>query len=131
MRLLLDTHALIWAVSEPDRLSATARSAIETTEHELVVSSASAWEIATKHRLGKLPGGSVLIAAYPEHLAQLGATELAMTSTHALVAGSFDIDHRDPFDRMLAAQASLEGLELVTSDDQLARFAAFGVRVLW
>jgi PIN domain nuclease of toxin-antitoxin system len=131
IRLLLDTHALLWAISEPDRLSRRARDAIATNENELLVSSASAWEIATKHRLGKLAGAEVLLASYTNQLERLGAVDLAVTSAHALVAGSFDVDHRDPFDRMIAAQAAVEGLDVVSSDPAFAGFVPFGVRVMW
>ena len=95
------------------------------------MSSASAWEIATKHRLGKLPGADVLLASYANQIERLGAVDLAVTSAHALVAGSFDVEHRDPFDRMIAAQAAVEGLDIVSSDPAFAGFDRFGVRVMW
>jgi PIN domain nuclease of toxin-antitoxin system len=130
-QLLLDTHALVWALAQPDRLGPEARRAIETTENELLVSSATAWELATKHRLGELPGVDALVSGYAQQLARLGAHELVITSAHSLLAGSFGATHRDPFDRMLAAQASLEGLTLVSNDAAMAQFAPFGVRLLW
>ncbi|WP_106848723.1 type II toxin-antitoxin system VapC family toxin [Blastococcus sp. Marseille-P5729] len=116
VRLLLDTHALLWALTEPDRLGREASTAIRDRSTELRVSAASAWEIATKQRLGKLPGTSALVRGYAAHLRRLGAQELAVTNEHALLAGVLTWEHRDPFDRMLAAQTIIEGLVLVTRD---------------
>lgn len=128
-RVLLDTHALVWALTEPARLSNNARAVIASSGTALFVSAASAWEIATKHRLGKFPEADALILGYGEHLRRLGAAALPVTSRHALAAGSLTWSHRDPFDRMLAAQSVLESLPLITVD------AAFddcvGVRVVW
>lgn len=128
MRTLLDTHVLLWALMEPGRLSPRARRVVENVDNEVLVSSASAWEIATKHRLGRLPEAETVIHGYPEHLARLQATELPISSRHALLAGSLPAIHRDPFDRMLAAQALIEGIPVVTSDSV---FTHFRVRVLW
>lgn len=129
MRLLLDTHALLWTLADPGKLSGTARSAIEDRGNELWVSAASAWELATKYRLGKLPNAQVLVLGYAEHLARLDARELAVSSRHALDAGSLNWEHRDPFDRMLAAQAMVESAALVTADAVFSDLA--GVHVLW
>lgn len=120
MAYLLDTHAVVWAMSEPRRLGRAARRLIEDPTSELLVSAAVAWEIATKERIGKLPEGAALLAGYPRNLRLLGATELPITSEHAILAGRLDWEHRDPFDRVLAAQALVEGLTLMTRD------AAFG-----
>ncbi|MDJ0338364.1 type II toxin-antitoxin system VapC family toxin [Cryobacterium sp. PH31-O1] len=116
MRLLLDTHALLWALRDPAQLSAEATALIRDPSNELIVSAATAWEIATKHRIGKLPDASPILIAYAEYLQRLGAVELAITSRHALAAGQLDWHHRDPFDRILAAQSMLESLTLVTAD---------------
>lgn len=116
MRLLLDTHVLLWALRDPARLSAEASALIREPSNELVVSAATAWEIATKHRIGKLPDAAPILLAYSEYLDRLGAVELEITARHALVAGQLDWDHRDPFDRILAAQSMLESLVLVTAD---------------
>lgn len=129
MRLLLDTHALLWALAEPHRLSPRAASLIKDPNNVVLVSAASAWEIATKQRLGKLPGAGPIVAAYAAHLATLRAEELPVRSEHALLAGGFTLAHRDPFDRVLAAQASLEGVALLTNDPAFAAFP--DVELLW
>ena len=128
LRLLLDTHALVWAVSAPERLSHAAREAVLDTRHRLFISSASAWELATKHRLGKLPGLEPLLENFTDHAERLSAELLPIRHDHALRAGALPGAHRDPFDRMLAAQAQLDDLELLTRDPA---FAEFEVRTLW
>ena len=128
VKLLLDTHTLLWALMQPDQLSQKARKHIEAPENQLLVSAASAWEITTKHRLGKLKQADALVSAYPQHIQKLGARELAISTAHALLAGGFQAEHRDPFDRMLAAQAMIEGLTLVTKD---SAFDQFPIRLLW
>lgn len=114
--LLLDTHALVWAVSTPDRLSASARALIEDRGNRLLVSAASAWELATKFRLGRFPEAEVLVRQFAAVLDQLGAAELPMSADHALRAGGLRWTHRDPFDRMLAAQALIANVPLITRD---------------
>ena len=128
MTLLLDTHALLGAVASPDELSERVRGLVLDRANTLVVSSASAWEIATKHRLGRLPTAEVLLSAFADHLGELGADELPISIRHALAAGAFASPHRDPFDRMLATQTLLEGSPLVSRD---AIFSEFPVDVLW
>jgi PIN domain nuclease of toxin-antitoxin system len=128
MTVLLDTHALLWAWTAPDQLSPTALEIIESTANTLLVSSASAWEIATKHRLGRLPEAETVLHGYAHHLRTLGATELPITSEHAILAGTLTAPHRDPFDRMLAAQALIEGVPLVSRDELLK---GFGVTLTW
>jgi PIN domain nuclease of toxin-antitoxin system len=120
---------MIWAVLDPGGLSPKARALIEDPAVALMVSAASAWEIATKFRLGKLPGSARIVADYRGTLGRLGARSLAITDEHALAAGSLAGEHRDPFDRMIAAQAIIEDLELVTNDQLLAQLP--GVRVRW
>jgi len=128
MRLLLDTHVLLWALMEPHHLSETAREAIEDLRNEVFVSAASAWEVATKFRLGRLPEAETVVRGFQRHIETLRAVELPIRVEHALLAGTLPGNHRDPFDRMLAAQAILEGITLVTEDPA---FQAFQVKTLW
>ena len=128
MKLLLDTHALLWWWIDDARLSATARAAIADEANDIWVSAASAWEIATKHRLGKLQESADAVSRFNELVAADGFNHLAMSYLHALRAGSYTHEHRDPFDRMLAAQAELDGATLVSCDPVFAQMA---VRVLW
>ena len=130
MRLLLDTHTLVWSASPDDvhRLSRAARDALENRSNEVLVSAASAWEVATKHRVGQLPAGERLVRSWTAILSELRAVDLAVTSRHGLMAGGFTFDHGDPFDRMLAAQAIVEGARLVTADPAMQ---AFGADLLW
>ena len=123
MRVLLDTHALLWALAEPRLLSKRGFALLRDPANVLLVSAVSAWEIATKYRLGKLSQAGPILAGYASHLEVLRAEELPMNSAHALKAGEFATAHRDPFDRMLAAQAIIEGLPLVTDDPAFDCFA--------
>jgi PIN domain nuclease of toxin-antitoxin system len=124
----LDTHALIWALGDPDRLSTRARELIEDGANELVVSAGSAWEIATKHRIGKLPGVDRLLGAWDDALRRLRAEAAPIDHGQALRAGAYDVAHRDPFDRLLAAHAELAAIPLVTVD---TAFADFPVTTIW
>jgi PIN domain nuclease of toxin-antitoxin system len=114
--ILLDTHVLVWALTEPDKLSARAHDLLADARVDLWVSAVSAFEIATKYRLGKLPGAETVLNDFERHLDRLGAQRLAISVPHAARAGGLDWDHRDPFDRLLAAQAELESLPLMTAD---------------
>lgn len=126
---LLDTHTLLWTLTDPSLLGPEARRIVTARSSRLVVSAASAWEISTKHRLGKLPQADVLIGAYTRHLDRLGAARVPITDEHALLAGRLEWTHRDPFDRMLAAQAMIESLTLVTSDPAFSGLA--GLATMW
>lgn len=128
MRLLLDTHALLWSLFEPDRLSPRARALVADRAHAVLVSSASAWEIATKFRLGKLPAASVLAQDIGGWVRRAGFEELPVTIAHAQRAGSWPQPHRDPFDRMIAAQAIVEDIPVVGCD---AAIGAFGAQLVW
>lgn len=129
MKLLLDTHVFLWAVAEPSRLSALARDLLTDASNELYVSVVSLFEISTKHRLGKLPGAQVILDDLDWTMARLSARYLPLEATDAVLAGTLALPHRDPFDRLLAAQAQGQGLPLVTSD---AAFGSFpDLRVLW
>lgn len=117
--MLLDTHALLWAVTAPDRLGPDARGFVADVDNRLLVSAVSAWELATKQRLGKLPDADAIVGNFAGVVARLRATELPVSSDHAILAGRLDWHHRDPFDRMLAAQAMVEGVPLLTDDAAL------------
>jgi PIN domain nuclease of toxin-antitoxin system len=127
--LLLDTHALVWAIAAPDRLGRRARAAIEHPRSDLVVSAASAWELATKVRLGRFPEAEPIVAQFDECVERLRARHLPITSRHAMRSGGLRWDHRDPFDRMLAAQALLEHATLVTTDAAFTDLG--GLELLW
>lgn len=129
MGYLLDTHALLWALTDPSRLGPAAERVIVDASTDVVVSAVSAWELSTKHRLGKLPQADGVLAGYGAHLTRLGARPLPIEDDHALLAGRLDWHHRDPFDRMLAAQAMLTSHSLVTADPVFTDLP--GVRVLW
>ena len=123
MRVLLDTHALLWWWTDDPRLSSQARAVLSGREHEVHVSAASAWEIATKTRLGKL-GIPLASERFTELVALDGFSHFPIQAAHSLRAGAYPQSHRDPFDRMLAAQAELDGLKLVTNDPALEAFPA-------
>ena len=128
MKLLLDTHALVWWWTDDPRLPAAARAAIAVPDRQVMVSAASAWEIATKHRLGKWPEVTVLVEQFDALLDRSRFTPLAITPSEARLAGTLDWAHRDPFDRMLLAQARAQSLPLVSGD---AAFAGQGIAVIW
>jgi PIN domain nuclease of toxin-antitoxin system len=117
MSYLLDTHILLWWIFDDPKLDTDCRDIIRNPDHRILVSSASAWEIATKYRIGKLPEAKQLVKEYPQTLDEAKFIELAITAAHALRAGSLPILHRDPFDRMLMAQAKLENLPILTYDE--------------
>lgn len=128
MRYLLDTNVWLWMWTEPRNLRPRARRIVENPKCELFVSAVSAWEIATKASSGRLrlptPVGEWL--ADPRHLADV--TQLSVTFAHASRAGTLPPIHRDPFDRMLVAQAQLENLVVITSDAQVAAYDVEAVR---
>ena len=128
MTYLLDTHVLLWWLVGDRRLSKTAHGVIEDPNNRVLVSSASAWEIATKHRLGKLSGVDPLVRDIATWLARAGFSELPIRVVHAQKAGLWTQAHRDPFDRMLAAQSAIEDLPLLSSDKA---FRPFGIKLLW
>lgn len=125
---LLDTHALLWWLFDDPRLSAAARHTIANPDHRLWVSAASAWEIATKARLGKLPEAGDVPTQLEAYLRQAQFSELAVTVQHSLRAGALPGPHRDPFDRMLIAQSLITGYPVITVDTV---FSEYGVSVLW
>ncbi len=128
MRLLLDTHAFFWWLSGSRRLTPPAKRAIADTGNEVLVSAATAWEIATKHRLGKLPEADILAQDIPGAISSQGFEELPVSVADADRAGSLPGPLRDPFDRMLIAQALSRDLTLVSNKSV---FENYGVRRLW
>ena len=128
MRLLLDTHAFLWWLAGDARLSRRARVAIRSDSNETHVSAASAWEIATKYRIGKLSHASAVATGVRAAIASQAFRELPVTVTHAQAAGALEGSHRDPFDRMLIAQALTENMAFVTNEE---RFSSYFVRRLW
>jgi PIN domain nuclease of toxin-antitoxin system len=128
MRLLLDTHALLWWAAGDVKLSRRSRAAIGDSANAVFVSAASVWEVALKHHLGKLPAAGPLLDAPLDYLADQDFAELGIGIRHALRAASLPLVHRDPFDRVLVAQAQIENLVLVGNE---ALFDAYGVKRLW
>ena len=128
MRLLFDTHSLIWWLAGSDRLPLAARGAIADEANDKLVSAASAWEITTKHRLGRLPAVDEFVADIGGAIAAEGFDELPITFKEAGRAGALPGPHRDPFDRMLIAQALARDLILISSE---SLFDRYGVRRLW
>ena len=128
MRVLLDTHTFLWWLDADRRLSRKVRRAMEDDANTILVSAASAWEIATKARLGKLPGAPDVAADVAGCATNQGFVELEITIRHAQWAGNLRGEHRDPFDRMLIAQAQLEDLAVATDDPMFDQFA---VRRFW
>lgn len=128
MRLLLDTRAFLWWLAGDEALSVAARAAIADENNDVFVSAASAWEISTKHRLGKLPGVAAIVAALDTTIADQNFIGLPISVLHGQVGGALPGPHRDPFDRMLIAQALVDRLVLV-SNEQI--FDAYGVTRLW
>ena len=127
-RLLLDTHAFLWWLAGDENLSVRARDAIGEEVDSIFVSAASAWEISTKYRLGKLPGASAIVNDLAAVIEGQGFIDLPITVRHAQAAGALPGPHRDPFDRMLIAQALLDDLALVSNE---RAFGAYGVQQFW
>jgi PIN domain nuclease of toxin-antitoxin system len=128
LRLLLDTHALIWWTIDFPRLPQRARAAIAEPENEVFVSAVSALEVATKHRLGKLPQAGRLAISFETEVAVEGFLELPVSIRHGRLAGSLSLSHKDPFDRLLIAQSILEDMVLVSNETV---FDDAGVARLW
>lgn len=128
MRALLDTHALLWWLSDDPALTRTARRIIAEPKNTLIVSAASAWEIATKVRLGKLATGMDLASDFSAQIEREGFQLLAITADHGIRAGMLPGPHKDPFDRMLIAQSQAENAPIITNE---MVFERYGVRRLW
>lgn len=122
MRILLDTHVWLWMQAEPARLSVSARETVESLQNELLFSAASSWEIAIKHALGRLHLPAPPTEYVPTRIESSGVIPLSIEHSHALRVSELPPHHRDPFDRLLIAQAQLEGVPILTVDDQLAAY---------
>jgi PIN domain nuclease of toxin-antitoxin system len=127
MRVLLDTHCWLWMVAAPDRFTPEARERLESPKTDLYLSSASVWEIVIKHALGRLHLPTRPAEYLPSRVVATRTTPLPVEHGHALRVGELPPLHRDPFDRMLVAQAQVEGLPILTADPQLA---AYDVEIL-
>lgn len=128
MRVLLDTHTLLWSFISPSSIGGEARAILAESSVEILVSAASAWEIATKVRLGKLPEAEELEQRFVQALHEVGYTLLSIDAETALRAGRLVADHGDPFDRVLAAQALALDIPILSKDPKLDLFA---VRRIW
>ncbi len=128
MNVLLDTHALLWWLSDDPALTKTAHEIIAEIKNVIFVSAASAWEIATKVRLGKLPTAVDLAADFIGHIERDGFQTLSISGEHAIRAGLLPGSHKDPFDRMLIAQAQAENIPIISNE---TLFDAFGVNRIW
>ncbi len=128
MKLLLDTHTFLWWISDSDRLSRKARSLISSGANEIFFSAVSAWEIAVKAELGRITLPSDPEKFVPQHITQNAFQVLPVQLRHALRVFSLPSVHRDPFDRMLVAQAEAEKMPLLTGD---SRFHGYSIKVIW
>lgn len=128
MRVLLDTHTLLWWVQNDPQLSRTARAILASFGTEVYVSAASAWEISTKVRIGKLPGAEAFAADFRARLQSLSFRELPITVEHGQRAGLLPGPHKDPFDRMLIAQAQAENIPVISNEKI---FDVYLVRRIW
>jgi PIN domain nuclease of toxin-antitoxin system len=123
MKFLLDTHLLLWAAGNPDRLPAAARRLLDDLQNELIFSSASLWEVAIKRGLGRADF-RVDARLLRRGLLDYGYGELPITSEHAVALDSLPSIHKDPFDRILIAQSMVEGITLLTADPLVAQYPA-------
>lgn len=121
MKLLLDTHLLLWASGEPEKLSASARALLENPQNELLFSSASLWEIVIKNGLGHTDF-QINVRVFRRGLLDNGYQELPITSEHTVMLDNLPQIHKDPFDRILIAQSAVEGIILLTSDSLVAQY---------
>lgn len=120
--MLLDTHIFLWWLFDDARLPVKVRDYIENIDNRVYISAASVWEISTKYRLGKLPEASSVATNLMYWIEKAGFQSLSITIEHAQLAGSWNVAHRDPFDRMLAAQAKLEKLTMASTDSLMQDF---------
>jgi len=128
VRVLLDTHTLLWWLNKSELLSVSARKTIAHSNNEILVSSVCAWEVATKVKLGRLPGGVELAQDFYGYIKRARFEQLPITIEHAVRAGLLPGLHKDPFDRMLVAQSQAENVPIVSNDEQ---FDLYHVRRIW
>ena len=128
MKYLLDTEVWLWSLAEPERINPRVRQLIAHGREELYLSAASSWEISIKSALGRLPLPEPPALYVPKRLAAQGVRPLPITHTHALGVLELPLHHKDPFDRLLIAQAQAEGMTILTADRSFGRYA---VEVLW
>jgi len=128
VRLLLDTHALLWWMEDSTRLPPGARAAIRAGDNRVYVSAGTAWEIAIKFHAGKLPSAQLLVEDFDGYLSRCGFQTQQILISHAIAAAALQFENKDPFDRMLIAQAQIEGLTLVSNQ---AAFDRFGIQRIW
>ncbi|WP_437673571.1 type II toxin-antitoxin system VapC family toxin [Sorangium sp. So ce131] len=128
MKLLLDTHCWLWLVAEPERIRSDVVETLVAEDNDVYVSAATAWEIVIKHALGKLSLPTPPAEYIPPRMAALGHLSLPIEQRHALQVAVLPLHHRDPFDRILIAQAQVEDIHLVTADRLMA---AYDCRVIW
>ena len=126
MNILLDTHTLLWLVSSPTEIDATALAVLSEPDTDVWVSAASAWEIAIKNRIGRLDG-EALLSAWPDIITNMSAGELPIESTDAILAGRLPWAHKDPFDRAIVAQALRRNLTIATRDTKILDAAPVSV----
>jgi len=128
LRVLLDSHTLLWWILDHPALTPAAREAISGTENTVLVSAASAWELAIKFRTGRLPEAADLVSNFPIEIEQEGFQLLPISAEHGIRAGLLPGPHKDPFDRMLIAQSQAENTPIISNE---AVFETYGVRRLW
>ena len=128
MRILLDTQSWLWMLASPERFGKAALEMVQNPAHDLLLSAASAWEIAIKYTLGKLPLPEPPPVFIPSRMASSGVQPLVVSHTHASQVATLPPHHRDPFDRLLIAQAQIENVPILTSDKQ---FESYAVTVEW
>ncbi|NTF07231.1 type II toxin-antitoxin system VapC family toxin [Agrobacterium rubi] len=128
MKYLLDTHTLLWWIDGDNQLSSDALDIISDPENDIYVSAASAWEIATKFAKGRLPTASLVLPDFAGIIQQEGFSELPINSVHMVRSAMLPGEHRDPFDRILAAQAIIENMALISTDEKIP---SLGVLTRW
>jgi PIN domain nuclease of toxin-antitoxin system len=128
VRLLVDTNAWLWMIANPQRLGPTAQELVEDRRNELFLSAVSSWEIVIKHAMGRLDLPASPETLIPEQMRRSGVTGLPIEHAHAIRVGALPLHHRDPFDRLLVAQAQIESLAILTADPVFGRYAVEVVR---